>query len=241
MKKTLIAMFALAGMAMAADVYTDVLTLPASSTYWGKAASGDEASDHWSDSTSKNTISATFVNYAFVAAPNATTGKIYYGCANGNGYGEGDVVISTAEDKSISFNTTGRGGNGGEYVAITLSGADLIAGRESDKDTLTGVTFAFTNNVAAGAYSAWGYTDGDETVTKLSVNETAAGTNTITLTGTQLKDLDRVIFVIGNATSNTQVTNLSVTSTFTPAVPEPATATLSLLALAGLAARRRRH
>ncbi len=243
MKKTLIAILALSGLAMAEGVtYSETLTLTTTSTYWGKgnSRSGDDDPAHWSNSTANDGIAADYVYYDFIAAPNATTGMIYYGVANGNDYGSGDVVISTAADKSISFNTLARGANGGEYVALTLSKEDLTIGAHTIGDTLVEVTLTFTNNVEKGAYSAWGYTKGATSVTNLGgVQNTASGENTLTLTESDLMNVDKLVFVIGNAKNNTQVTGLSVVSTFK--TPEPATATLSLLALAGLASRRRRH
>lgn len=244
MKKTIITVIALSGMATAADTYSDVLTLPETSTFWSRDTSG-AGLDGFDDRYANTNIAACAgkVFLAFVAAPNIPDGganALYYACANGNdNVASGDVTIASNQDGSIGFTMEARGGNAGEYVALTLPHNTIYEGRESDKDILTGITFSFTSSLAKGAYSAWGYTKGESQVTLLGeVKSTAADTNTLTLTAEQVKDLDRVIFVIGNEATKISVTNLKVTSTFT--VPEPATATLSLLALAGLAARRRR-
>ena len=240
MKKTIIALLALSGIAMAAE-YTGAITLPSASTYWHKGTAGDNQSN-WADSTSNINITAASVYGTLVHPSNAAPGHIYYGCANGNNYASGDVVVSTNDDKSINFNTAARGGNGGEFVALTLSMDSVLAPRKTTADELVSVTFTFTNNVAAGAYSAWGYTNEATEVSSLAgPTATAVGENTFVLTADKLAELDELIFVIGNAKTNTQVTNLSVTATFAEkSVPEPTTGSLSLLALAGLCARRRK-
>lgn len=243
MKKTLfmLACAALVAPAFAVEgeYYTKAITLPSSSIHWNKTSAGSGTTG-WSDASSTINIPATAVYGTLVAAPNATTDVIYYGCANGApGYGSGDVSITTSADKSISFNTVGRGGNAGEFVALTLSIESIMGEADASHHTLSELVFTFTNDITKGAYSAWGYTLGDSEVTALSAAAaTQAGENTISLDGADLEGMDRIIFVIGNDKVNTQVTGLSVKATF---APEPATATLSLLALAGLCARRRRH
>ena len=203
-----------------AGEYTEAITLPGTSTYWGKGSTSGTNSG-FADSTSTINITANAVYATLVAAPNAHPDNLYYGVANGNNFGNGDVVITTADDKSISFNTLARGGNAGEYAAITLSMDSVFAPRKADTDVLTTVTFTFTNNKAAGAYSAWGHVKDATEVVSLGggAAATKAGVNSITLslTADVWANMDELVFVIGNDKNDTQVTHLSVTSTFADA------------------------
>lgn len=91
------------------------------------------------------------------------------------------------------------------------------------------------------------------TISGLSSYDTVSGTYSLTLsigedthTITGLENLNVVKLSFSgdgtNKQNNTDVTNVTFSAlSLTGATPEPATATLSLLALAGLAARRRRH
>ena len=75
----------------------------------------------------------------------------------------------------------------------------------------------------------------------------STGVKTITATDNLLVELRttkalattgdlKLLTTVGGSSTNSTLSNMSI-----KAIPEPATATLSLLALAGLAARRRRH
>ena len=103
-------------------------------------------------------------------------------------------------------------------IDVNTDGWFLDSGNDNG---IAGYTISITGNYAA-----------DTTVLTFA----KAGKNTVTVNVTSM--LDANDFNIGTRLT---VSNVVFTATGAPAIPEPATATLSLLALAGLASRRRRR
>lgn len=116
------------------------------------------------------------------------------------------------------------------------------------EEAASAITLTFANDNKVG-YSLWSYDAATSTATELiaSTGLTSAGTVEVTYDTADVKS--STLFAVwtanpstGNAGGGTaiNISNIGLSYTAAPAVPEPTTATLSLLALAGLAARRRR-
>ncbi len=235
MKKTLITLLALAGAAVAAD--STPITLPGSDDF--KWIAGSNAAGIGTGATAEivqklaTAITASNIGNTDTVGWFGGTGQSY----NANAYGS-DISITS----SNSFSFKARGGLSGEYVALGVS----------LEETASAITLTFSNDKKA-SYSLWSYDATTSTATELiaTTGLTTAGTVDVTYNTADVNP--STLFVIWNAnpstgaeTGGTSITVSNIGLKYTaapaaPAVPEPATATLSLLALAGLAARRRRH
>lgn len=230
MKKTLIALLALGGIAMA-NTYTGItfsnantgtgLTSLLGLTFNLKAASSDYTVTNTMSDTFPQTLTVTEISFdkAFVFNKN-------------NKYGEG---ISS---KDVYLYITDESG-----TILDISSATAVSANTNANSTGDAVTFTLDcDNIQANTnYRAWFMgTDSGYTV------ESTTGVKTITTTDNLVElrttkalattgDL-KLLTDASGSTANSTLSNMSI-----KAIPEPATATLSLLALAGLAARRRRH
>ncbi len=245
MKKTLITLMALAGVAVADTTYT--LELPVA-TETNTANGG----------TQKNATQAltSFANMADGAYMFNNGGVVGTNFATGEGY------LMAGENGSNVLTLCPRGGAGGSGEVMVLGGASTIYGATVDSFTLsitssastdiTG-TVALTLAVVAKGDTGWAVL-GDTATSTLTIGEGA--TLTLNLNDTHGIGADglvwdhrdyKVIAMVDNTAKTLSGNNgkpytlsgISVTANVT-VIPEPATATLSLLALAGLAARRRR-
>ena len=207
MKKTLIALMAMAGVAMGA-VVEDHLAIEATFTT--------------APSTAGNFWSADYV-LTFTLAQDYTLQ-----------HGGSVVAFYRGSDANNDYG----------YNAITLGGTDealtLTVGRGRAQNTLNNAT-------GIGANTTFTYQDKvtfETTIAKgveytLSVAG-ATGAMTPTLSWVDAEGIAQSLTAASyNGNMNGHQTNM-VTAVNTEYIPEPATATLSLLALAGLAARRRR-
>ena len=228
MKKTIIALMALAGAAAAqtTDVtlgswYTDngesFLTLDA---VYGKTAAGC-AGILEAGSDGELTASASFTI--------DTDALLMSGVKVGD-----TVTISSIQVASaIGGYGIGGGSSSPRTMTITLGGNTYVSeAQQSDKpDGAYGVlTYNFTGN------NVFSFTVGDDLGVSIDAQNTV---------------VHQQLGVFKNQTGVSAITSadggvngwqaaVKLNGTVTPAVPEPTTATLSLLALAGLAARRRR-
>ena len=237
MKKTLITLLALAGIASAATS----ITLPDSSDYTWVA--GSNASGIGTGATSATIVQQ--LASAITASNIGNTNLTGWFGGTGQAYAEGsypnDISITSAD----SFTFTCRPALSGEYVAL---GVELTEAADS-------ITLTFANDKKAG-YSVWSYDTTTSTATELIANTGLTEAGTVNATYNTATVAPSQIFVVwtanpstGNAGGGQVVTISDIALSYeaaanvpaTPGVPEPATATLSLLALAGLAARRRRH
>ena len=211
MKKTIIALLALAGVAAAAPL---TLTSPA-----GGSLSSSNAAVAWSEDYS----TLTSWELSFTLTDTALGDAIIFG-TDRDGSGAAGYILSTNVDGSLEVYARNIGVNysnstaagvvtAGTPVAITFS---FVADENQYTNEIVGGTFTVKAGEATSSWavtSGLGYTDlTNNSVSRFWTNGGAEQFSNITVT-----KLD-----------NNMV------------VPEPTTATLSLLALAGLAARRRR-
>ncbi len=257
MKKTIIALLALTGVAAAGTI------TPISDTTSGAW------STHGTIVVNDGTISSTYPNWQ-VDAATYTLGE--------------SLVYADTDTLSFSFDATNNGtGNSCLTLALIGSSNAIVLGHGSYDKPADQIQVAVTNNVSvAGGYvfantnagddltltaadtlnaamPASGATstisgsiswDGNSWLLKLASSATAS-TLTYDLGITTL-DVSKIMVTIegggapdhaNDAWKTPTMSNLSISTpapAVAPAVPEPTTATLSLLALAGLAARRRR-
>lgn len=218
-------MFALAGLASGAT-----LSLPGQSDFtWipGSNASGIGAG-------ADATLIQTWAEYTEGAAGDlvgwfAGTGQAYAQ----NAYNE---IFVTGTD---SFVFKSRPALSGEYM---IMGVALT-------EDISSVTLSFSNNNRVG-YSLWAYDTEANTVTELIASTVSAGGSTVNATydTAEISSENTVLLAHwtanaagqGNAGGGTDVNVTGISLSYTASVPEPATASLSLLGLAALMIRRRR-
>ncbi len=242
MKKTIIALMALTGVA-SADTYnllsnaddwaytlgrggrgswvvTDEGSLTLNNCNWGQSSAAYDFAESVTGSWTLNaSVDRTDGNAVFTITLLGNNKAITIGTME---YGSGTAFYGTSDTldaRAYSFKERWDGGG------ISVSGTSIVEG-------------AFNVNKTA-TISASTILDADENVVlTLTIGGTAVTTPGVASINLGKDFSLEGIVVCGdgaNSTANWNVTSLSVTT-----VPEPTTATLSLLALAGLAARRRR-
>ena len=226
MKKTMIALLALGGLAFA-----DPITLPVNTDYTHIQGAGIAGIGN-GQITEEGLVS-------FLTKVN-TAGVDELGWFGGTGQSQnpGTEISITS---STEFVFTSRPRYSGQYVAM---GVELPGAAES-------ITLSF-NSTGNIRYAVFSYdTETSTAVRLLNTDAYVTGTQSVSYNTAEVTG-DRLFVIWGTGTDGdagcvsggTAITvsdiALSYTPVPTPAVPEPATATLSLLALAGLAARRRR-
>ncbi len=232
MKKTLITLAALAASVASAATYTDTYAAADFSTdasnndgSW-KVLNLTNALDNTCDWTLTAVITIGTDSYNGWGTPALATGANVF---SNSGL---QVYFSNAEVDGVMEHPLKTGWFGGEHSDDTLRGTH-------DGDVLT-LTYSFNKEAGQlhidytlqrGGYtyqddgSSW-YTNTDSgNMNNLSITQLSTTIGTAALEGWTLNSL---------------TVARTVADPVTPAVPEPTTATLSLLALAGLAARRRR-
>ncbi len=164
----------------------------------------------------------------------------------------GEGVITSDQDKGTCLTLYGRTGAGGSGEAIVLSASELsgflvesftfsIAGSTcSQSGKSIGMTLAVIEKNSEGTWVKHGESETGSFLT-------GAGDSIVLTLGEAINwsDSYKVVAIVDNqaksvdgGTTPYSMNGISVSATYT--IPEPATATLSLLALCGLAARRRR-
>ncbi len=254
MKKTIIALMALAGVACAE--YSWDKTGSYSYTWDYSSAAVLDGTASWTFTTTEEEVNgnlvtvATGVNNGYelgtnsflcdaLTAANSDTNasltfSTWYYWSGGDDWGEAIFHAGNA-DTGVTFAI---GAGKIAFYTGSKSDADVIAagvGSAISEDTWTHVSVtlsggnwtAYINGAQTGEKQELGdiaWADSDSEKYKYSVGCKAPGYNAQR----------------GMNDSGSKMYGTTVSYTYTPAVPEPTTATLSLLALAGLAARRRR-
>ncbi len=202
MKKTLIALMALAGVAAAATEQVNTINAA-----WGTAPS--RSGDFWSaDYSVVFTLDA-----LYNLAESGTIIGYYCGNAVNDTYGYYAITLGGSND-ALTL-TVGRG--------RVMGTSDLNTATMSYQDSVT-----FTTTIQKGVTYTLSVTGGNQAMTP-----------TLTWDGGS-ETLASYAGNMNGAAAITSVLNPGTITIEVPSVPEPTTATLSLLALAGLAARRRR-
>ncbi len=207
MKKTLIALLALAGVAAAAD--STVGTIDTIEASWGTIP--EKVGDFWAgDYTLTFTL-----NELYTLEGSGSVIGFYRGSGINDTYGYNAIVL------------------GGTNEALTLT---IGRGRAYDTvDNATGISKETSFTFASAVDDKVTFT----TTIQKGVTYTLSvkgGNQAMTPTLTWAGGSEVLTSYKGNMNSNAALTCVLNTGT----IPEPTTATLSLLALAGLAARRRR-
>ena len=228
MKKTIITLLAICGVAGAAP-----LTLPGTDDFTWIAGSNAAGIGTGSSAEIIQNLAA-----AITADNIGNTDLTGWFGGTGQGYGQSSYPDDIAITATNSFTFVSSPSQGGEYVALGVS----------LEETASAITLTFSNNKKAG-YSLWSYDATTSTATELiaTTGLTEAGTVDVTYNTADVNP--STLFVVWTANPSTgaegngatvTISDIALSYTAVPAVPEPTTAPLSLLALCGLAARRRR-
>ena len=248
MKKTIIALMALAGVAMADSIVLD----DASWVTDGKATVADGTIStgytNWQVDTASYTLGKTLsytqkdtLTFSFSATSNGT----------------GNSMLTLALIGTTKAIVVGHG--------TYDKPADELQAAVTDNLTANGYGFASTNpgddiQLTPGATLSGGMPAGGATTTISGSIAWDGNSYSLTLSSSAVEnvmsydlgittlDLSKIMVTLegGNGADTeggwamASMSNLSISAPAAPAAPEPTTATLSLLALAGLAARRRR-
>ncbi len=261
MKKTIIALMALAGVAAADTVTTRVSFTEGENTYLAGSSYGDlTLSSNMETGSSENGV-ITFTPSVEILG-NGTTSGSWYGVKN-------NTVSLWIETSSLSndvllfgYYSRSAGNSIGYYWDADTS--TITFGRGTWNSSERSFTFSKSGSghqESSQSLSTYFSAQDELTNFTISVERTddyyANGTATIWVNGknagstkafySDINGGNPTSYFVGGATYGTiAVTNENLTTAqqianFAAPVPEPTTATLSLLALAGLAARRRRR
>lgn len=235
MKKTLIALMALAGAAAATEADTTPITLSATFTS-GIAADYPEGSPYVVEIKSLtvgNKSGGSYMTDFLRPELNMNTGNSWTLTFSLTNNSSSAITINSVKFDSFIFNGSGDqhvGDSHTRQAQFTL--LQTVSPTSSVSLGSTDVTFCMPESTTGAGDAIWN-TDADATITLSSPLEIAA------------RESVQFQLTVGkgnltNAGSYVGLKGATFTGTTTTTVPEPTTATLSLLALAGLAARRRR-
>lgn len=254
MKKTAMILLSLAAMAQAAETSLEFNDLFATTEGWtmSKGRAGDKPD--FIINTTEQTMSLANSNWSQSIAV----------------YDFSERPVCATSDIPLSFSVTMNTGDAKAYT-MALIGTDktIVVGTHYDWTPLQYGVTSTADGIKAYGFGSWTSSvykmldAGSEvhafstdkavntpiTISGLSSYDAISGTYSLTLsigedshTITGLENLNVVQLSFSGDGTNNQSNNVTFSAlSLTGATPEPATATLSLLALAGLAARRRRH
>ena len=233
MKRTIIALMALAGVAMAADTGTLTLTNTTASDTITTAIS-DNSTDWLKDAITldDNATIAILINGSNTYTPDTLAG-----------YAIGDTNVGSGGSYTYSVSFTVK--EDAPALTLTSISADFIVQSAGGGNQTNSRWATYNWQFVSGETTLVDYATADYwsqasgATGSLSMN---FGSNAIDLIAGETYTLNLKITGVNNA-ENVVDTNggfVHVGSISASIIPEPTTATLSLLALAGLAARRRR-
>ncbi|MBQ4593902.1 MAG: PEP-CTERM sorting domain-containing protein [Akkermansia sp.] len=248
MKKTIITILAMAGVAVADSVTVTPLT--ADATEWSDISLRDRAT--WTHDATAGTMTLNNSNWGqavstYDLTPNLILESFSFNLSRGTA-SAGVSITLIGMDEAISFGS--KDYTSGELFygkTTTIDAASYSLNTAWDEGTTVTPTSlladALNYNATASISGTTAVNADGELILTLSASSTATS-NTGSATINLGKDfvLDKIMICGDGANNSTgiwTVSNMSVKGT--PVIPEPTTATLSLLALAGLAARRRRR
>ena len=249
MKKSLIALLALAGMAMADTTLLDIdfTTLTGSTN--------DNTPAGWTAGQWNGTGNTPYYNFGETGATVGQPWKQNYLATEeldidsmsectidltlfNSNEDTGNMFFLSSDSYSIvignSYNS-----NSEIYVGTLTEavGRDYVCFQPNTKINPTVLDNSTGLNVSGDIAYTLTMKDGNMTIAATLSN---GGTWSTTITGMKDVTFNKIGFLNDGAPGTSGVKGITITAPETPAVPEPTTATLSLLALAGLAARRRR-
>ena len=258
MKKTLITFLALTGIAMAESLSFDQLSQELQSgkawsqadKEWTGPITLENEADLWANTSNIGTSFTVSFDISNITSVSANKAIISFaGNNNRSQEADGKMAIFTDSDGFLVLknltdsNTNDKYFDGSTYGNATVSSYEMNLGVKTTDTTSSAITItivsdttaktltAYKNGALAGTWTNW---NTDTGITGLQLGRIFGGNygegNDFFIDGTAVMDN---LTIWNKAFTQTQVQGLLV-------VPEPATATLSLLALAGLCARRRR-
>lgn len=135
------------------------------------------------------------------------------------------------------FSFTERGAYGGTFVMASVEVAELLSGSEGTVESFT-LSFMATSTTLNFSAWSWNGSQATELVANAAVSTTSVNTYKVDVVPEDSKTL--LFYFHGTGYGSTASVSALTSSADVNLVPEPTTASLSLLALCGLAARRRR-
>lgn len=249
MKKTIIALMALAGIASAASIGCDEMTDTQKTDVvakWTDSQTLTSGSDVYSDSDTGTSFTISFDITKINVTSTDSNIASFAGSHHEWGWDDGKLFIRMSESGSLTLiNTNGTSTNShSSYFDGSTYGNPTVSAYTSDlgltaADSLSSITtYTLVSNAADKTFTI--YKNGTQ-IDQWTNWNTDTGLIGMQLGGrygggTKLADGETVEF------DNVTIWDKALTTAEVSAliVPEPTTATLSLLALAGLAARRRR-
>ncbi|MBQ3218683.1 MAG: PEP-CTERM sorting domain-containing protein [Akkermansia sp.] len=243
MKKHIITLLMLSGVSMAAE---QQLTLETTSNMHFDESKGFYLDDSnsgikWSGGSSGDSLTSWKLAFTYTAAESISAPARLFG-TNGGGSAAG-YTIDVISTKQISFNWYDVKGIG------TLSDVTVTAGQAVDIVLTFVADVKLVNdveNVVGGTYTLFASTTDANKITtsnSLSYSIEAVGSNTLenAIAASDLEYANKSrLWVTQSSIDNGEISNIALYKLEDRLIPEPTTATLSLLALCGLAARRRR-
>ncbi|MCC8020365.1 MAG: PEP-CTERM sorting domain-containing protein [Akkermansia sp.] len=229
MKKTLaiLAAAVLLPATASADTTLDLLSTLSKST------SITEINTSTFSSSITSTVTALNVTTWLSGQSDGVYGTALNGTAN---YSPTSLSFTSAGDSSYTLGYTIRGGYGAGSVLGIVSTID------TDLSSVTSLSLSYTNvNTTISSSLTLVYqVNGEWTSQQVSFSSTDGGTVTVDLGENTLSSSTVYAVLATSKGSWTQTTGTISLTAASSAVPEPATATLGLLALGALALRRRR-